>query len=218
MICWSCEKNAGDGLTCTGCGAIQPPDPKADHFRVFGIERRFPLDVADLERRYKDMTKILHPDRFARADERARRASLKRSIQLNEAWRTLKDPVRRAEYLLSLSGVVVGGEDGSSKRVDGEKVRLPVAPALLMEVMELREGLAEARAAADHSRVGSLAATVRGRREAAMRAVGSVFAQKAPDLEAIARDLVAVRYYDRFLDEVVVHEEAAEAAQGSHGN
>ncbi|HXU83736.1 MAG TPA: Fe-S protein assembly co-chaperone HscB [Polyangia bacterium] len=214
MICWSCEKNAGEGLTCGSCGAIQPPDAKADHFRVFGIARRYALDLADLERRYKDMTKVLHPDRFARADERARRASLKRSIQLNEAWRTLKDPVRRAEYLLSLSGVEVGAEDGTSKRVDGQKVRLPVAPALLMEVMELREGLAEARTARDDARVDTLAATVRGRREAALRAVGSVFAQKAPDLEAIARDLVAVRYYDRFLDEVAVHEEAA--AEASH--
>lgn len=216
MICWSCEKNAGAGLTCASCGAIQPPDPKADHFAVFGVERRFALDVTDLERRYKEMTKVLHPDRFARADERARRASLKRSIQLNEAWRTLKDPVRRAEYLLSLSGVVVGGEEGTTKRVDGAKVRLPVAPALLMEVMELREGLAEARAANDHAGVAALAATVRGRREAAMRAVASVFTQKTPDHEAIARDLVAVRYYDRFLDEVAVHEEAtAEAAHGS---
>jgi len=216
MICWSCEKNAGDALTCPACGALQPPDPKADHFAVFGVERRFAVDVADLERRYKEMTKVLHPDRFARADERARRASLRRSIQLNEAWRTLKDPVRRAEYLLSLAGVVVGGEEGTTKRVDGAKVRLPVAPALLMEVMELREELAEARAAGDHTKVASLAATVRGRREKALVAVASVFAQKHPDQEAIARDLVAVRYYDRFLDEVAAHEEAtAEAANGA---
>ena len=217
MICWSCEKNAGDALQCPGCGALQPPDLKADHFRVFGIARGYAVDVADLERRYKEMTKVLHPDRYARADERARRASLKRSIQLNEAWRTLRDPVRRAEYLLALAGVEVGGEEGTSKRgADGQKVRLPVAPALLMEVMELREALAEARAAHDHARVQQLTAMVRGRREAALRAVASVFAQKAPDLEAVARDLVAVRYYGRFLDEVAVHEEAtAEAAHGS---
>jgi molecular chaperone HscB len=216
MICWSCEKSAGEGLTCAGCGAIQPPDPRADHFQVFGVPRGYAVDVADLERRYKEMTKVLHPDRHARADERARRASLKRSIQLNEAWRTLKDPVRRAEYLLSLSGLEVGGEDGTSKRTaEGGKVRLPVAPALLMEVMELREALAEARAAHDHGQVAALAATVRGRREKALRAVASVFAQRAPDLEAIAKDLVAVRYYDRFLDEVAAHEEAtAEAAHG----
>jgi molecular chaperone HscB len=215
MICWSCEKSAGDQVLCAHCGAVQPPDPRADHFLVFGIERGYAVDVADLERRYKELTKVLHPDRFARADERARRASLKRSIQLNEAWRTLKDPVRRAEYLLSLSGWEVGGEGGTSKPVDGGRVRLPVAPALLMEVMELREALAEARARGDHARVEALAGEVRGRRAAALRAVTSVFAQKAPDLEAIANDLVAVRYFDRFLDEVAVHEEArAEAAHG----
>jgi molecular chaperone HscB len=216
MICWSCEKNPGEGLLCAHCQAVQPPDPRADHFRVLGVARSFELDVTELERRYKEMTKVLHPDRFARADERARRASLQRSIQLNQAWRTLKDPARRAEYLLSLAGVDVGGEQGSSKvTADGHKVRLPVAPALLMEVMELREELAEARAAGDHGRVGAMAGTVRGRREKALRAVGSVFAQRNPDLEAITRDLVAVRYYDRFLEEVAAHEEAtAEAADG----
>ncbi len=88
----------------------------ADHFRVFGLPRKFDLDVADLERRYKEMTKVLHPDRFARADPRARRASLERSVQLNLAWRTLSQPVARAEYLLSLEGIEVG-EPAGSKRV-----------------------------------------------------------------------------------------------------
>ena len=44
MICWSCEKNAGDGMLCAGCGAVQPPDRSADHFRVFGLPRKFDLD------------------------------------------------------------------------------------------------------------------------------------------------------------------------------
>jgi molecular chaperone HscB len=196
-----------------------PPDPKADHFRVLGVEGKFALDLEDLERRYKELTRLLHPDRFARADERARRASLQRSMQLNQAWRTLKDPVRRAEYLLSLAGVEVAGEEGTSRRtLGGGQVRLPVAPALLMEVLELREGLAEARAAGDDARVAALAALVRGRREKALRAVATVFEQRSPDLEAIARDLVAVRYYDRFLDEVAVHEEARlEGGAAAHG-
>jgi len=86
-----------------------------------------------------------------------------------------------------------------------------------MEVMELREGLADARAAQDHTRVDALATGVRRRKESALRAVGSVFAQKTPDLEAIAHDLVAVRYYDRFLDEVAAHEEATAEAAGHAG-
>ena len=90
MICWSCEKSAGEGVTCGACGALQPPDASADHFQVLGVERRFALDREALERRYKELTRVLHPDRFARADARARRASLARSVQLNEAWRTLR--------------------------------------------------------------------------------------------------------------------------------
>ena len=83
MICWSCQKAAGDGMLCVHCKAVQLPDPKADCFRVFGIPAAFDVDVADLETRYKEMTKVLHPDRFARADPQARRASLERSVQLN---------------------------------------------------------------------------------------------------------------------------------------
>ena len=112
MICWSCQKAAGDGALCAACGAVQPPDPKADYFRVLGLARAFAFDAAGAEQRYKELTKVLHPDRYARADARARRASLERSVQLNEAWQALKDPVRRAEYLLSLHGIDVGEMSG----------------------------------------------------------------------------------------------------------
>src|SRR5689334_10487801 len=114
MICWSCEKGAGEGAFCASCGAVQPLEAGggADFFAVLGLPRRFDLDLAEAERLYKELARRLHPDRFARADARARRASLARSVRVNDAWKTLRDPVRRAEYLLSLSGVEVGGEEG----------------------------------------------------------------------------------------------------------
>jgi molecular chaperone HscB len=209
LICWSCEKSAGDGVTCAGCGAVQPPDSQADHFQVLGVERRFALDLAALERRYKDLTRILHPDRFARADPRARRASLARTVQLNDAWRTLKDPVRRAEYLLQLAGLEVGGEDGTTRRgPDGARQRVPVPQALLLEVMELREGLAEARGG-DPARVAGMVGEVRGRCERAMSEVAA--ALEAGDHDAAGRALVAVRYYHRFVDEAALP--PAEAAR-----
>jgi molecular chaperone HscB len=169
MICWSCEKNAGDDMLCAGCGAVQPPDRTADHFRVFGLPRKFDLDMADLERRYKEMTKVLHPDRFARADGRARRASLERSVQLNLAWSTLSEPVPRAEYLLSLQGIEVG-ESASSKKsgeVDNRATQ-PVDTALLIEVMDLREALAEARSRGDRAKVASLVADVQAHHDKEM--------------------------------------------------
>lgn len=211
MVCWSCEKNAGDGALCAACGAVQPADTRADYFHVLGVERRFAVELPELERRYKELTKVLHPDRFARADARARKASMERSVQVNEAWRTLRDPVRRAEYLLRLGGIDVGAEGGPSRTGSG---RLAVPPALLMEVMELREGLAEARAAGDQARVAALAADVRRRRDEAMSGVSRAFAASAPKLDDIAGLLVAVRYHDRFLEEVTAIEEARDAAHG----
>jgi molecular chaperone HscB len=199
MVCWSCERAPGAGITCSHCGAILPldakTDAKADFFAVLGVERRFDLDLADLEGRYRDLSRKLHPDRFAMADPRARRASLQRSVQLNEAWRTLKDPFRRAEYLLSLSGVSLSKE---------------VPAALLMETLELREELGEARAAGDDGKVQAMAAAMRARVAAAMQAVSAGLA--VGDHARVATELVALRYYRRFMEEVALHDDAALAS------
>jgi molecular chaperone HscB len=206
MICWSCEKNAGDGMLCAGCGAVQPPDRTADYFRVLGLPRKFEVNVDDLERRYKEMTKVLHPDRFARADGRARRASLERSVQLNLAWRILSQPVSRAEYLLSLEGIELGEPAGSKKSGEADsRSTQPVDTALLVEVMELREALAEARARADSAKVASLVAGVQAHHDREMVEVAAGFAAGQPNLAAIAARLVAARYYRRFLEEAEPH-------------
>lgn len=189
-------------MLCVHCKAVQAVDPKADFFRIFGIPTAFDLDLDDLEKRYKELTKILHPDRFARSDPQARRASLERSVQLNEGWQTLRDPVRRAEYLLSLAGVDVGEAAGLGKREkSGEHATLPVPPVLLMEVLELREALAAAHAAKDVAEAEALIAKVRSRLAVVMDDVGKGFAVDKPDLSALAAKLVTVRYYRRFLDE-----------------
>jgi molecular chaperone HscB len=218
MICWSCQKAAGEGMLCARCNAVQPPDPKADYFSVLGVSRIFSVDVIDLEKRYKEATKILHPDRFARADAQARRASLERSVQLNEAWRTLIDPVRRAEYLLSLYGIDMGdtatnGKSGKS----GEHATLPVPQVLLMEALELREALSDAHAARDFREAAALAAKVRSRLETVMDDVAKAFAASPPELTTIAARLVTVRYYRRFLDEarVVAEDGVAQAKERS---
>lgn len=219
MICWSCQKAAGDGAFCTRCNAVLPPDPKTDYFRVFGIPRAFPIDDADLERRYKEMTKLLHPDRYARADASARRASLDRSVQLNEAWRTLRDPIRRAEYLLSLHGIEIGEMAGASKPGQLiEHATLPVPQVLLMEVLELREALAEAHETKDQQETEALIDKVRSRLATVMADVAKGFAASPPELSTIAARLVTVRYYRRFLDEArLMWEESSELeGNGDH--
>jgi molecular chaperone HscB len=220
MICWSCQKAAGDGMLCVHCNAVQPPNVKADYFSVLGFPRAFAIDVGELEQRHKEMTKVLHPDRFARADARARRASLERSVQLNEAWQTLKDPVRRAEYLLSLHGIDVGEMAGlGGPGQSGEHATLPVPQILLMEVLELREALAEAHAAKDVHESEALVAKVRSRLGTVMDDVAKGFLASPPDLSTVAARLVTVRYYRRFLDEArVLWEEDAAGRGGSGGH
>jgi molecular chaperone HscB len=211
MICWSCEKDAGPGVFCQACAAIQPATPDLDHFAVLGVAPAHDVDQAALERTYRELSRQVHPDRYARADARARRASLARSVQLNQAWKTLRDPVKRAEYLLSLQGIEVGGEEGTRKPAPGGgKERVPVPQDLLLEVMDLREALLEAGGAGDQVRVQALAADVRGRRERALTAVGTALRAQPADLDAAARELVVVRYMDRFLAEVEAHEDGAE--------
>jgi molecular chaperone HscB len=197
---------------------MQPVDAKADYFRVLGVPQVFAVDLIELERRYKDTTKILHPDRYARADARARRASLERSVQLNEAWRTLRDPIRRAEYLLSLHGVDIGEMAGGGRPdQSGGHATLPVPQVLLMEVLELREALAEAQSNKDFREVEALIAKVRSRLETVMDDVAKGFLASPPDLATIAARLVTVRYYRRFLDEarLVVESAAADHGKGS---
>jgi molecular chaperone HscB len=217
MICWSCQKAAGDGVLCLHCKAVQPPDAKADYFRVLGIPTEYAVDVSDLEQRYKEMTKVLHPDRFARADPKARRASLERSVQLNEAWQTLKDPVRRAEYLLSLSDIDVGEMTSVGRRgQSSEHATLPVPQVVLMEVLELREALADAHAAKDLIETEALITKVRSRLDVVMDDVAKGFLTSPPELGTIAARLVTLRYYRRFLDEArVLWEEVTPGAEGN---
>ena len=92
---------------------------------MLGLPARYAVDLAAAEAAYKDLSRQVHPDRFATADPRARRASLARTVQLNEAWRTLKDPVRRAEYLLTRAGIDIGGETADAGSDDRRTTRSP---------------------------------------------------------------------------------------------
>jgi molecular chaperone HscB len=200
------------GALCVSCGAPQPVSThgaRADHFAVLGVPRAYDLDVGALETRYKDLSRKLHPDRFAKADPRARRAALQRTVQLNEAWRALKDPMKRAEYLLALGDVKIATDDGGA-RSGG----VAASPALLMEMLELREELGDARAAHDDAKVRRLGEAMRERAARAEAAVAAGLAGEPgrAELEAAARELVALRYYGRFLDEVAAHEDASAEA------
>jgi molecular chaperone HscB len=196
--CWSCGKAPGPGAFCDACGSIQP-ETTADHFAVLGLPVRFAQDDKDLEQRYRNLQRKLHPDRFATRSAEERRMSLARATTANAAYRTLRDPVRRAAYLLELSGRKIADHgNGPSSGAD---------PAFLMEMMEMRETLEEARTRHDTVRIEELASSVRGRRDAAMVEIASAFERARPeDVEPL---LGRLRYYTRLLDEVAAFEEAS---------
>lgn len=203
MICWSCEREGGAGPLCAACGAILPADEKADRFMVLGVVKKFSIDLAAAENNFKKLSRQVHPDRFATADPRARKAALSRTVQLNEAWRTLKDPMRRAEYLLELAGFALKGEDRKPATGEAATREVSAPPVLLMEILELREQLADAQRAGDTGKVQAMAAAMRARRADTLTALATALDDPGQaNLEEAARLMVGLRYYQRFLDEV----------------
>ena len=134
--CWSCGASAEARHFCPACGKIQPQPPGADYFSFFGLEHKLGLDLAALERQFYELSWKLHPDNFHNASGYEQELSLEKASVLNDAWRTLRDPVARVEYLLGLEGV----------RREGE-IKQQAPPDLLAEVFELNEYLEELRAA-----------------------------------------------------------------------
>jgi molecular chaperone HscB len=146
VACWSCSVAHNEStLFCPHCSKIQPP-PGGDYFSVFGLEPQLNIDLAALEREFHRLSRKLHPDRFARADMNEKQWSLADTSLLNDAYRTLKDPLRRTEYLLKLHGAQIGASARSGATVVRDQGKTSGAPAdLLEEVFDLNMQLEEMR-------------------------------------------------------------------------
>jgi molecular chaperone HscB len=138
--CWSCDQKVADGQPfCASCGKVQPP-LQAGHFAMFGLPLKLDLDVHALEKQFYRYSRKLHPDVHARASVAEQEWSLAQASMLNDAYRTLKNPLERTKYLLQLEGVQFEDPRGESN-VNPSKV-----PAdLLEEVFELNMQLEELR-------------------------------------------------------------------------
>jgi molecular chaperone HscB len=133
QICRECGGGAPvDAHFCPQCSKILSLGRHGDYFAFLGLPRKLNVDAADLERRFRDLSRRFHPDYFYNASPAERRASLERSSYLNDAYRTLKNSVTRAEYLLKLEGLSTTAS--------------ATPPGLLEEVFALNEELDEIRA------------------------------------------------------------------------
>jgi molecular chaperone HscB len=173
-----------------------------DPFATLGLPRRYEIDMRQLETSYRELQKALHPDKHAGAGASQRRMSLLKAVEVNEAYRVLKDDLRRAEALLALYDAAAAREQG---RED---------PEFLMEVLELREALGEAKAARDLEAVRRMAASVAQRAQDARSELVHAFdalpgAHGADELARVSGLIGRLKYFRRFLDEVSSIEEEA---------
>lgn len=154
--------------------------PGKNHFELFGLAATFDVDADDLAVRYRELQRRVHPDKFASASDHERRLSMQMTVLINEAFQTLKDPVRRSGYLLSLRGVDLGEESDTA-----------MDPGFLMEQMEWRENLDELRQAENpHKELAELANRIERRMQEKIGEFRRAFAENTPAADARARSAV----------------------------
>lgn len=127
-LCWSCYQPTGGKPFCPDCFKVQLHQPKADYFSILGLdERRMSLEQESLEEAFYALSRLVHPDRYQTRNQTERRIAEERAALVNVAYRTLRDPIARTEYLLEL-------ETGSPQE---HREQPPVE--LLRELMEIEE-------------------------------------------------------------------------------
>jgi molecular chaperone HscB len=158
-----------------------------NHFELFGLAPAFAVESEVLERSYREIQSRVHPDRFAHAGDAERRASLQWTTRVNEAYRTLKDPVQRARHILELHGVDVAFETNTA-----------MPPEFLMQQMELRETLEDAK---DAAALDALRKDLRESREALEAQIGEAI-DKKKDYAGAAGLVRKLQFLDKLDSEI----------------
>lgn len=132
-MCWHCQSEVTGEYFCDRCVKVQPLSKESDYFTCFGLPRLLTIDPDTLETKFYELSRAFHPDFYQRKTDAEQAISLGNSALLNTAYRTLKDPIRRAEYLVQL-------EAGSAK-----DIRTSPPADLFEEILELQEDLDQFR-------------------------------------------------------------------------
>src|SRR5205823_14591461 len=174
LVCWNCHERTLGTHFCSSCGKLLQLPPGIDYFALFEMPRKLWIEMSELEQKFLQMSWKLHPDNFVNATEQERELSLKRSSELNDAYRTLRDPIARVEYLLAIEG----------ERKEGEK-KQQAPPELLEEVFELNESLDELR---ESKASGQNLAGLKARLESAEKNFQGKLGEVDGELQAAARE------------------------------
>jgi molecular chaperone HscB len=160
---------------------------QSSDFDLFGLPQRFAQDPAAIAARWKDLQREAHPDKFAGEGAAAQRAALQWSVRINEAYRRLKDPLKRAAYLCELRGAPIGAEDNTAMPAE-----------FLVEQMEWREALDEASGEAE---LDAISARVAQRRREMLAAIAQSLDLEG-DAPAAAQQVRALMFIERFAQDV----------------
>jgi len=174
LVCWSCHERTLGTHFCSSCGKMLRVPEKSDYFAMFEIPRKLWIEMGALEKKFLQLSWKLHPDNFVNASPEEREISLKRSSELNDAYRTLREPVARVEYLLAIEGARVEGKN---------KQQAPLE--LLEEVFELNESLDELR---DAKAASEDTTPMKGRLELAQKTFQAKLEEVDGELQGVAKE------------------------------
>jgi molecular chaperone HscB len=169
-----------------------------NHFDLFHLPARFTLDLGALDAAYREVQGQVHPDRFINATDAEKRVAMQWATRANEAYQTLKNPMKRARYLCEMNGVDLQTESNTAMPLD-----------FLMQQMEWREALGEARAGKDVVGLDTLDEQVKAERKARLELVGREL--DAGDYTQAAQGVRALMFLDKFGEEVHYAFEAIES-------
>ena len=185
--CWSCRGPFAAGSAfCPTCKAVQQP-AGVDHFIRLGLAADYDVDLTSLDGIYFELQRALHPDRFATATQKEKTFSQAQATAINDAYETIKDPLKRADYLIHIKGVNVS-PDGCNLVND---------PSILMEAMEVREKLEAAKTVAD---VDAIARDAREETKDIIESISNAF--RGDDIDGACQLVTRLKYLNKLLVEV----------------
>ena len=161
-----------------------------DFFALFGLPKRYALDQSALDAAFREVQARVHPDKFTQASDTERRLALQWATLANEAYQTLRKPLSRAKYLCEQGGVDVGIESNTA-----------MPAAFLMQQMEWREELAEARSSGDGPALDALERRLRQARKTEESELGRLI-DEAADLQGASQHVRRLMFIEKFASEV----------------
>ncbi|XP_011267499.1 iron-sulfur cluster co-chaperone protein HscB, mitochondrial [Camponotus floridanus] len=180
LKCWNCNYMYKSELFCSKCKVLQELPQNLNYFDIMGIKKNYNVINEELHKKYRELQKMLHPDKFGNKSEKERQISENLSSLINKAYSTLMHPLKRGLYMLQLEGISISEETTN------------LNPEFLMEIMERNEEIENAME--DKDKVFKLAKESKEMLETLSNQAAEAFKKK--DIETATKILIKMKYYD----------------------